>query len=391
MKIKISDKVKPFTFTIHAKDLLGHLARLEGVTGYTSKSDSGRHHLFISYKGSLFLLGYSDTTYGIIKLADVDLEGDGTFNCPDPARLRQLLKNRAEMQFNYDGEQLKFRSVKGKFSGSLNATPLTADQIPRIEEYVKNKAGEAEPLSSELLNKIREGVACTRIIDPYMNTTLLIYITIEKKLIRINSNDNYHLAMYENAVPKKSPKLRMAFPASMFEVVDKFVDDSPATFFLESKSFKVIGDNFIVGLPPVEVREEAYGVCRQYFDTIGKPDIRFTTDVTIKDAIDNLMALNADGASLKLMVNPKGIIKLQLSTDHGQAEESLKVSELKMKSKKVVSADLDPPTLNDLLSKLKKGEVIVELFSDDSGKNIAQCIFRNKPSDTSNLVLATAT
>ena len=62
-----------------------------------------------------------------------------------------------------------------------------------------------------------------------------------------------------------------------------------------------------------------------------------------------------------------------------------------MKSKKTVSAELDPPTLNDLLSKLKKGEVTVELFSDSSGKSISQCLFRNEPSKDAKLVLATAT
>ena len=391
IKLKISDKVTPFSFVLDTKVLLESLSRLENVTGYTSKADSGRHHLFIAQKGKLYLLGYSDTTFGVIQINDATVDGKGIFNSPEPARVKQLLKNRGDMQFNYDGAKLNFKSVKGKLSGSLNASALTLDQLPRIEEYLSDKSTTDMQISPDLLTKIREGVACTRIIDPYMNETLLIYMVQKKGKLNISSHDNYHLAMFNAKVSKKSPEIKMALPASMFEVVDKFVDDQPASFYMKSRSFTVKGENFIVGLPPVEVREESFALCNEYFSALGKPAITFKTDVGIKDAIANLMALNADGAQLTMTITPKSVLKLHLDTDHGNASESLKVHELKMKSKKPMTANLEPPALNDLLSKISKGSIIVELYLNSTGDSITQCIFRNKPSEGTDLVAATAT
>lgn len=391
IKLKISDKVTPFSFIVETKALLESLSRLEGVTGYTSKADSGRHHLFIAQKGKLYLLGYSDTTFGVIQIPDASVDGKGIFNCPEPARVKQLLKNRGEVQFSYDGSKLNFKSVKGKLSGSLNASALTLDQVPRIEEYLSDKSTTDVQISPDLLTKIREGVSCTRIVDPYMNETLLIYMVQKKGKLNISSHDNYHLAMFDAKVSKKSPEIKMALPASMFEVVDKFVDDQPASFYMKSRSFIVKGENFTVGLPPVEVRDESFNLCDEYFSAVGKPAVVFKTDTAIKEAIANLMALNTDGAQLTMTITPKSVLKLQFDTDHGNATESLKVQELKMKSKKPISTSLEPPALNDLLSKIRKGSITVELYLNDTGDAISQCIFRNKPSEGTDLVAATAT
>lgn len=368
MYLEIKESSPAFSFTANARELLDRIQKVMTVTGFTSSSGLGKHHLIVSYNKEVFILGYSDETYAVVKLEGVTSTKSGSFNF-DPERLTKLIKGRGEIEFEYDGSRLGYSA--GRFSGDLVTVAVSIDQIPRVKGIFSTKnSNKGGAIKSDLLEAVKEGVKMVDLKDNYFGNTLNCNIDFDGEKLSVSSFDNFHLAKYDREISdKKAKPFKLAMPANMFSLIDRFTEDSPAKFFMEAQDFRVLGKDFLVGLPPVQLDKESFEIADKFVSTLGKPLVQFTTDSSLTAALDNLLALEKDGAKLSMKVSSKGQVQLGLKTDHGEAKDAFKVSDFKSKSKlSKLDLKLDPPILLDLLRNIKsRNGTSMRVFGNSSG------------------------
>lgn len=349
-KIKVSGSDESFTFTGKADNLMLSLHRVMEVTGYVSKTDIGRFHILVAYDRKVFIVGYSDETQCILEVPEFTSEGKGSAILQEPDKLKNLFKKRGEMKFTYSGK-LQYSAVKGKFNGNVSCGIVGADQLPRIKQIIKSSDIDSEALCSNLLNSIREGVKRTNITDPWMDKSLLSYITFAKGKLIVSNYDDLHLAHYEvNVKTKSKDTFQLALPANMFNVVDRFLNDQEASFKMDARAFTVTGEGFSLSFPPVQTDLESFSVTQRYLTSVNSEShvCSFELDSKFKEAQDNLKSLTDNGERYTLSVKSKNIT-MSVDSDFGSASDGFSPKNLKLSTKDKIKVKIDPKILNDLL------------------------------------------
>lgn len=349
-KIKISDTGENFSFTGNANDFINSLNRVMEVTGYVTKNDIGRFHIGVAHKGKFYLIGYSDETHCILEVPGFEAKKNGAVLLLEPDKLKSLFKKRGDIEFTYDGK-LNYKAVKGRFSGNVSCGSIGADQLPRIKRIIKTSAVKSDALCPRLLKAIRDGVRRTNISDPHMDKSLLSYIIYSKSKLIVSNADPLHLAHYEEKVKTKAVEnIKLALPANMFSIIDRFLDEEDAAFSMSSSSFSVASDTFCVGFPPVQTQEENFNLTKNYITSLGSKTLAcsFTLDTAFKDAQESLKSLTDNGERYTLTAKKKKVT-LSVGSDFGKASDAFDVDDLVIKDKGDISVRIDPKILNDLL------------------------------------------
>lgn len=345
MKLKVVSG-ENFSFTGNVKTLIEGLSRVMMVTGYVSSTDVGRHHLLVSYKGSVFLCGYSTETGCILKLDGFVGKRDGSVSLKEPEKLSKLLKGRTELKFSYKDQELSISEVKGRFSCTTASNFVTFDQTDRIEAIVSSAANSKESIDGALLESIREGVRRCKIADVHMNKTLLCAIRFDGKYLRVNSTCPYHAADFYTKVKSKAEPFTIALPGTMFSTVDKFVGDSAVSFSMSPTSFLSFGEGFIISFPPIDVDVRRFEEVDQYIETLKNPVAGFDLDAGFRTMQVNFSAYATNGERFTVDINNKAV-SFSLKTDSGSTEDKLKPKNLKCDEPLRVL--IEPRTLDDIL------------------------------------------
>ena len=365
-KIKVTDRGETFGFSGDCNTLIDALNKVMEVTGYVTKTDIGRYHVGVASGGLFYIMGYSDETH-CVKLVDgFETDGDGSVIFLEPDRLKTLLKNGGRVDFKYDGK-LHYKAVKGRFTGNVICNSVSAEQLPRIRSIVKSSKAGTDLIDSSLLAAIREGVKRTNLIDPHMQKSLLCFLNFSKGHLIVSNFDTLHLAHYDIKVDTtNTTPFRLAFPANMFQVVDRFLEgDDDANFQMSGNSFTVSSNTFVVGFPPSQTDDVNFERTKNFIAALSTPVCSFTLDSTLKDAQASLKSLTAQNEYYTMEINSK--VKLSVATDFGQGSDTFKVNDLKKKSKEKLIVKMDPKILDDLIPLLASNSFPFKLYTR-SGK-----------------------
>jgi hypothetical protein len=383
--LKINSLHKTFSFSVSGKDLVSLLMKVMDVTGYSSKSDTGRHHLLVSTGQDLFVVGYSDETHGILKVPHTSIKGKGSFILSDPEVFVKLLKSRPEIEFSYQGALLEYRSVKGKFTGDLNTVKITDEHVARVNTMFGG-LDTGSSLSPELMLRIREGVKYTRLVDTYQGTVILSFIQLEGNSLTVSTSDELHLAHYTAKLKSRSAPFRLAIPALLFSTVDKFTGQEDANFSMTSKGFVVYGDDYLVGFPPLQADQSKFQQVPTYMSMLDKPVCTFTTNVDLIDIQKSLSSLAQKGSRYLMSISKRGLVELSLKTDSGSGSDSIRVNKVKL-TKSKIEVRIDPIIFADLLELSAKDVIPMSFYSRDNGDSIKMYTIESNPSPRSSLTL----
>lgn len=379
-----------FSFTSDAATFNQQLSKVLSVTAFSYASDSEKHHLLMSSKGKVFLVGLSPETFVCVELkVDEKPKATGCFGF-DISTLQGLLKRRDAMSFEFANNTLKLRALKGKYSCDLKTVEVPKEYLTRINKTL-SQTSKGDKLSSEELDALKDAIAHTSLREVYMDdkdNSLLCYITVSNGRLTVSAMDNFHMAHYEAKIKSKST-FRLAISSSMFALISKFVADSEqaATFGLGAKGLSVSGDDFIVNLPPSQVEDTHFGLVPTFLKNIVKSECDFGLPQTAFDTIDNMKSLARNDEKFQFQLSSKGIVKLTIETDNGTVSDAFKASDAHVK--KDQKWNIDPRLFFDLYKKIRtlKCDIPISLHSAARSAESAFFITKLSLSKTSRVTL----
>lgn len=354
LKIKLSEKDTPFGFTVAASDLKRAVEHALAITAASPVSEDEKLHVLAASGKKLFVIGQTPETFCCVQVHNASTEGSGRFAF-DTGLLSGVTKGRGVLEFNYtDKKKMEIKGTKSKFRGTFDTTTLEADQIPLITRRLKLSGSADGKLSSDILEHVRNGIKITSLKDIYNDSILNCFILLTKKRIEISSFDNHHLSLYAADVKTKNT-FQLSLPATTFNLIDRFLSDAEAEFYVTSKTFAVAGDDFLVHLPPIQADDAHFHLVAQYAANLGKPAASFTFNRDCMIAVNNTLALASSEPRFELAFEEKkkkGKVTISLSGDQGTMSDAIEVSDMQINNKSLNSVRVDPRLFIELIEKV---------------------------------------
>lgn len=362
IKIALSEDIKKFSFTMASKDLDAAISRASNVVA--AAGSNVKNFIIASSKGRILLLAYNPDTYVLMQL-EGKADGDGSFGF-SPQVLQGIIKNRAEMEFTFNGNECLFKQTKGKYSGNIVTQPVTSDQITIIntkfqaidkkskeEKKLKIHAPASTVLPRSVLDVLKEGIAMTGIKDVYTGAALLSYMHLsEKGVLTVSAFDNHHFGHYKCKVDAGGLTFKAALPSSHFLIIDRMVEGEEAMFHVMNENIRVEGDNFTLILPSTQTDPKNYDLIASYIKELGKSDFECTYDNDkFTSMADNLFTLHSVNAAFELSHKAKSTnLNVTFNTQNGSGSDAVKVSPTISTD---IKAKIDPRIFRDVLALFK--------------------------------------
>lgn len=361
MKLTIPRKTGKFSFEAQGKTISQHLGRILELTKEASLSGSIVQHFIGSSNGQLFVLGYSSEVLGIEIIPNSALTGEGMASL-DAEAVRNVLKSKAMTKFEYDDSLFSWSC--GRSRGSFPTKTILPDTSIYCNQRLQLSSTE-KPLPKAILACLTEGTKTVELRDVYkIESTLVTHLICKKdNPLFVMSYDRYHSATYTSDVICDRD-FQVSMPTKLFQIVSKYTNDSEtnAQFFVDSSGLRVVSDNFVLDLPPVQVNQGEVNSMLSLVDSMRLwSRFKLSSDslTNIKDALS--LTDPKGGSSFALDVNhDKKRLRLQMVSNRGNAEESLKLKDDKSTMGNF-NAKVDPRLLGDVVKKLS-GDVKVEVF-----------------------------
>lgn len=375
-----------FSFTAVCKDLEQVMSRVNGAMA--ASSSKTKYYFVAAKKGKLAIIAYSQDTFCCVRVSNATSEKEGLFAI-EPTQLAGIIKGRANMDFTFNGSELEFKLVKGKYNGSLTTLAIQDEQLAHIKaNFLSGKKDEASTLSRDLLASLKEGMSLTNVKDVYGNKELASHITLDAKLITVSAFDTHHFALFTKKVKTGFEGLRVVLPINHFNIIDKMVDasDKDSKFVLRAESIRVQGSNFLLVLPAIQTEEKNFTIVQTFLASVGQLKNRYKyKNDQLLTLVDNLYTLNAVNATFEVTAE-KGGLQFTFATQNGSARDTLKADE--QASEKGAKIKLDPPLFRDTLS-LAKGQkdTLLSFSTGKRGSLRIEC----KTESGANLTLLSAT
>ncbi len=355
------EKSKKFKFTAVCKDLEQVISRVNTAMGASSAQTK---LYFIAAKGGkLCVIAYSQDTFCAVKIANAVSEGEGIFGF-DPASLSGIIKGRSQMDFDFNGRELEFKLIKGKYNGTITLPSSLPEHLAHIRSsFAGGKKDTASELSRDLLSTLKEGMMLTSIKDVFAtNAELASHIVIGQKLVTISAFDTHHFALYTKKVKSTGfDDLRVVLPVNHFNIIDKMVDngDKSSKFVLRTESVRVEGSNFLLVLPAIQTNPQNFQIVQSFLKAQGDMPQRYSyKSEELGTLVNNLYTLHAVNANLEISSTDKGLA-FSFNTQNGRIRDVLK-SKTVSSAKKDAQVTIDPALIKDLIN-LSKGQEDTEL------------------------------
>jgi hypothetical protein len=255
-----------------------------------------------------------------------------------------VIKGRGGLNFSFNGSDIEFKLLKGKYNGKLVTLPITKDCVTHVNDLSAAKAKGSIALDPKILDIIKEGIARTSVKDIYSGGTLLTYIILAPKAITVFSFDNHHFAFYKSkATPGATANV--AASASTFALIDKMFEGSKASLTLKPESIRFEGTSFLMIVPTVQANEKDFTLVPDYITSI--KDFAFQcsySNTKFMSLADNLITLHSSNAMIELSSKEGKTLNVAFQTQNGSASDSLLVKTTVGKSFK---CKIDPRILKD--------------------------------------------
>jgi hypothetical protein len=354
IKLKLSEKDTTFGFTVSATDLKRAVDHALAVTAASPVSEEEKQHVLASSGKKLYVIGMSPETFCCVEVKNAGVEGQGRFAF-DSALLCGVIRGRGVLEFAYTSKKkMELKGTKSKFKGTFDTITLDSDQIPLLLHRLKVSGDADGKLDAAVLAHIRNGIKITSLKDIYNESILNCFISLTKKRIEISSFDNHHLALYSADVKSKNT-FQLSLPATTFNLIDRFLDEREAEFYVTSKTFAVAGSDFLVHLPPIQAEESHFHVVAKYASGLGKPSASFDFNKDCMVAVTSTLALASKEPRFELAFEKKkekGRITISLSGDQGSLSDSIDVKNMEINSTSLSSVRVDPRLFIELLDKV---------------------------------------
>ena len=356
MNIKISAKPTKFKFVVESKELDTAISKVVAVvTGQGNTSVKG--FLLVAQTEKLFVVGYSADTYIVIVLRSGVPEGVGSFSF-NHQTLQGLIKNRGEMEFSYLGQDIAFKSTKGKYEGSVHSEQFTEEQASVINAELsrgKNDVHNAV-LPKNVLASLKEGVNLTAVKDVFTSEALLSYLTLsEKGFLNVSSFDKHHFGLYTSKVESKGLSFKVALPSSHFNMIERMAEAEDVKFYVRAESLKVVGDNFSMILPSTQTDEKNYTLIKGYLKELEASTFGCTIKIeALANIVANLFTLHTAKANAIFDLSHKSggtSLGIKFSTATGSAGDAIKATDVN--SSASMAAQIDPRILKDIIALLR--------------------------------------
>lgn len=366
-KIQINEKLSSnsFSFEIEGKTLSSLLDSLTVITGFVNANNVMRKHLFVAYEGFLYLVGYSTDTHIAINTG-IEVDVSGCFNI-DAEILKRVINKRGAMQCDYDGSELKI--VSGKFKSALKTNPITVDQIPAVNEIFVG-ISRKDAIGSELLNRLRVASQRTRVIDHHDDKAVSpMNISIKDDRLTVAVVNRWVINLMEADLSSGMGRdFNLVISSDIFNVVNRVLsedDEDTASFFVEESGFRVLSDNVLIGLPPLQELDTKMldHVIETFSDYENAPTDGMYS-IPVKDSLDTLASIGTlmtsnQSGYVNLNFGKSGV-EFAFSNEHGDVSNIIDYSKLPKTVKKNEVA-IHPKILADVLNNVKEGSVMCKL------------------------------
>lgn len=338
-----------FTYTATCKDLEQVISRVNGAMG--ASSSQTKYFFVVARGGKLAIIAYSQDTFCAVRVPNAVSEGEGLFGI-EPPSLVGIIKGRTQMEFDFNGRELSFKLVKGKYNGSINTLTIQDEQLSHMRaNFAAGKGDTSNTLSRDLLVTLREGMTATAIKDVYAGRELASHIVLDQRSVTISAFDTHHFALYQKKLRNSGfDNLRVVLPVNHFNIIDKMIDasDKDSRFVLRAESVRVDGANFLLVLPAIQTEDANFDMVAKFIQAQGNMENRFKYKAeNLTTLVDNLYTLHAVNANFEITSSNKGL-QFAFTTANGSARDSLKVETLSSKGEEKVK--VDPALLKDLIS-----------------------------------------
>jgi hypothetical protein len=336
---------KPFSFIADCKALE---ATIKKVVGVLSSSVSPSFFILGSKKKTS-VIGMSGDTFVMASLADTKADAEGAF-CFAPDILTGLIKNRKDMEFAFNGNECNFKQVKGPYKGHIVTLPITGDQQSTCDTFLTGSKKIDATIPAEVLLLLKAGLNATNVKDVYQGSTLLSFISLDKKgQLSVSSFDSQHFGMFKLDSGVKGLQFKAALPASHFSLIDQVSAGEDAKFSITNGSIRVEGKSFIIVLPATQAEESHYEMVENFVAGLSKPVFRCGYDAAqLSTLSENLFTLyNANTAFVLSAKDAATILNISFTTPSGTASDSMKVQPAK--ASKAFKASVDPRLFKDIL------------------------------------------
>ena len=335
-----------FSFTANCKNLEATLKKVVAVMSTTTSPS----YFLASDKKRVYVVGISGDTFVRIALHEVKADVDGAFGFKQED-LVGLIKNRNDLVFSFNGQVCEFKQVKGSYKGNIVVNPITSDQSSSCDAFLSGKAKADVVMPADLLSLVKSGLAATNIKDVYQNTTLLSYITLDKKgNLEVSSFDSQHFGLFQLGSGIKGLEFKAAVPASHFSLIDQIAAGQDSKFTVSGGSLRVEGKGFTIVLPSTQADDAAYTMVASFVTSLDKPSHTCNLDLSQLTTItDNLCTLyNANTSFVFAAKESSSNLSVSFTTPSGTASDMMKVTTAK--TAKAFKASVDPRLFKDVLS-----------------------------------------
>ena len=373
-----------FSFQVAPKVLESALSKAAAVVA-TSNAPQGKNFMLEVEDKCLSVLAFSSDTFVRLRVTEAKAKGSGVFGF-DVARLQGIIKNRSEMEFNYDGADCAFKVLKGKYEGKFVTLPLGHDFESLLANFTKKLKSDSgsNRLSRDTMEKIRDGLRLTAIKDVYADKPLVSYLDMSNNKLTVSTLDTNHFAHFTADVDSKK-SFRIALPISHFNVIDKVAqDDKFAEFEACNTHLRIQSGAASMILPATQADEETFSLVPQFIKSMKKPTLAASYDhESLCTVIDNMFTLYTVNSKLQFSHKEgKPTISVAFSTQSGSASDSIGI---KSRIDASFSENVDPRLFKDSLSVLKAQKKVV--FAVIAGRAL---VFKSKISDTAEVVIVTS-
>jgi len=382
----LTESKSSFEFTCDSALLSKAITKIVTVADFSKGSEDKSVCILASYKGALFVIGYSTETFSAFQVSDVKTNTDGSFQFT-PKTLLGLIKNRSELKFKYDKGRLHFSAVKGKYSGDIATSATPAEGIHVVNSKLKNEKHKSTTVTGALLNTLRDAMKACNLSNFYNSDPINCLIRAKDGKLDVSSFDNFHMSYYRATVPSES-HFKMAIPINMFNLIDRFTatEGEDVEFVIGQKQFIAFGKTYIISLPPIQMDDNLYSQVPGYIKNLTKPAATLIFKEAGIKTVGNMFTISDENSKLMMKIG-SGRVDISLSNENGTVQDAFK-TEAKLDTKSgSLLALIDPRVFSDLFNKCSSSEVPMSFFQrTNKGKSSAFLVTNHTKTAKSYLV-----
>lgn len=328
------------TFTLHGSEFIKTLKIVMGIF------KAGSEFFLSAEKGKLYLLASDKAKVLRMEVPADSLQGEGCFIF-DPQLLVGVFNHRAELSLEITYSGLKFKSVRGKYSGDLRIEPAS-DAVSYLNEYFTLEV-DAKKLPEDFFKTLEKAIHYCNLTDSYSESDqeLVRYITGKENHLKIFTYDQFHSALLTLTTDSSvDEEFKIAVYQSYFTAINNLSRGFPVSVALSDTYFYVQGKDFFLSLPPMQIDEEEYQSAESFIQDILNEDKAGTIHLDISDlekVLSNVFSVYESGARIEVKF-AEDTMKFSVATDRGKLSDWLKVA-----TKGKGAFALDAPPIKDIL------------------------------------------